>query len=89
MNGEEGDEDDDENEENNKNTQENCDNIEEEINGKETKGDDFEYYDPNESGVISWLSLFVFTGHRQKMKHRDYYSDMKHRDYYSGYYHPY
>ena len=45
------------------------------INGKETKGDDFEYYDPDESGDAHWSSLVVFTGHRQKMKHRDYYSD--------------
>ena len=44
------------------------------INGKETKGDDFEYYDPYKSGTTSWSSLFVFTGHRQKMKHRDYYT---------------
>ena len=43
------------------------------INGKETKGDDFEYYDPYERKQTFWSSLTVFTGHRQKMKHRDYY----------------
>ena len=42
------------------------------INGKETKGDDFEYYDPYQNGTTSWSSLFIFTGHRQKVKHRDY-----------------
>ena len=42
------------------------------INGKETKGDNFEYYDPYKDGTTSWSNIFVFTGHRQKMKHRDY-----------------
>ena len=43
-----------------------------EINGKETKGDDFEYYDPNKNDTTFWSSLMIFTGHRQKLKHRDY-----------------
>ena len=42
------------------------------INGKETKGDDFEYYDPNKNDTTFWSSLMIFTGHRQKLKHRDY-----------------
>ena len=40
------------------------------INGRETNGNDFEYYDPYKSGATFWSSLKVFTGHRQKMKFR-------------------
>ena len=39
------------------------------INGKETNGDDFEYFDPYKNKSTSWPSLQVFTGHRQKMKY--------------------
>ena len=42
------------------------------LNGKETNGDDFEYYDPYKSGATFWSSLKVFTGHRQKMKFRKF-----------------
>ena len=30
------------------------------INGKETKGDDFEYFDSDESGTATWTELLVF-----------------------------
>ena len=40
------------------------------INGKETKGDNFEYYDPYKNDTTYWSSLMIFTGHRQKMKYR-------------------
>ena len=40
------------------------------LNGKETNGDDFEYYDPYKSGTTFWSNLMIFTGHRQKMKFR-------------------
>ena len=43
-----------------------------ELNGKETNGNDFEYYDPYKSGATFWSSLKVFTGHRQKMKFRKF-----------------
>ena len=39
-----------------------------EINGRETKGDEFEYYDPNSKKPGLWSSLTVFTANRQKMK---------------------
>ena len=42
------------------------------LNGKETNGNDFEYYDPYKSGATFWSSLKVFTGHRQKMKFRKF-----------------
>ena len=42
------------------------------INGKETKGDNFEYYDPNKNDTTYWPNLMIFTGHRQKLKHRDF-----------------
>ena len=42
------------------------------INGKETKGDNFEYYDPYQNETAYWSSLTIFTGHRQKMKYRRY-----------------
>lgn len=40
------------------------------INGKETKGNDFEYYDPYVNETSFWSSLIIFTGHRQKMKYK-------------------
>ena len=40
------------------------------ICGKETKGDNFEYYDPNSNDTAFWSNLLVFTGYRQKMKYR-------------------
>ena len=40
------------------------------INGKETKGDDFEYYDPSDNGTSFWDSLTVFVCPRQKLKYR-------------------
>ena len=42
------------------------------INGKETKGDNFEYYDPYKNSTTYWSSLMIFTGHRQKMKYGQY-----------------
>ena len=42
------------------------------LNGKETNGNDFEYFDPYKSGTTFWSSLKIFTGHRQKMKFRKY-----------------
>ena len=39
-----------------------------EINGRETKGDEFEYYDPNSKKPGLWSSLTIFTANRQKMK---------------------
>ena len=40
------------------------------INGKETKGDDFEYYDPSDNGTSYWDSLTIFVCPRQKLKYR-------------------
>lgn len=40
------------------------------ICGKETKGDNFEYYDPNSNDTAFWSNLLIFTGYRQKMKYR-------------------
>ena len=45
------------------------------ISGRETKGDNFEYFDPYKSGnryIACWSNLIIFTGHRQKMKYRKY-----------------
>ena len=39
------------------------------INGKETNGDDFEYFDPYKSKTATWPILTIFTGHKQKMKY--------------------
>ena len=41
------------------------------INGKETKGDNFEYFDANENGKASWTELVIFACHRQNMKYRE------------------
>ena len=41
------------------------------LNGKETKGDDFEYFDPYKNETVSWSKLMIFTGHRQKMKYEE------------------
>ena len=41
-----------------------------EINGKETEGENFEYFDPYSNDTTFWSSLMIFTGHRQKMKYR-------------------
>ena len=30
------------------------------INGRETKDDDFEYFDANETGTTTWTTLLVF-----------------------------
>ena len=43
-----------------------------EIIGKETKGDDFEYYNPYENSTTYWSRLMIFTGHRQKMKYEKF-----------------
>ena len=40
------------------------------INGKETKGDNFENYDPVKNDSTFWSSLMIITGHRQKMRYR-------------------
>ena len=40
------------------------------INGKETKGDDFEYYDPSDNGTSYWDCLTIFVCPRQKLKYR-------------------
>ena len=45
--------------------------IEVNINGKETKGDDFEYYDPNENGKTFWSKLIIYVGYRQEMKYKE------------------
>ena len=42
------------------------------INGKETKGDEFEYYNPNSKKPAIWSKLIIFTGHRQQMKYNKY-----------------
>ena len=42
------------------------------ISGRETKGDNFEYFDPYNDHITSWSRLKVFTAHRQKMKFRKY-----------------
>ena len=41
------------------------------INGKETKGNDFEYYDTNESGTTFWSKLIICVGYIQKMKYKE------------------
>ena len=41
------------------------------INGKETKGDEFEYYDPSDNGTSYWDSLTVFVCPRQKLKYKN------------------
>ena len=43
------------------------------INGKETRGNDFEYYDPYKNETTSWSWLKIFTCHRQKMKYKNYF----------------
>ena len=40
------------------------------INGKETNGDDFEYYDPSDNGTSYWDSLTIFVCARQKLKYK-------------------
>ena len=40
------------------------------INGKETKGDDFEYFDTDENGTTTWTELVIFACYRQKMKYK-------------------
>ena len=45
--------------------------VELNLNGKETVGDNFEYYDQNKNKVVSWSYLSVFTGYRQKMKYKE------------------
>ena len=41
------------------------------INGKETKGNNFEYYDTNESGTSFWSKLIICVGYIQKMKYKE------------------
>lgn len=41
------------------------------INGRETKDNDFEYYDPYDNGTSFWSSLIIFACPRQKMKYKD------------------
>ena len=43
-----------------------------EINGRETKGDEFEYYDPYAKQTAFWSSLTIFIANRQKMKYGKY-----------------
>ncbi len=43
-----------------------------EINGRETKGDEFEYYDPYANQTAFWSSLTIFIANRQKMKYGKY-----------------
>jgi hypothetical protein len=40
------------------------------LNGMETKGNDFEYYDTDENGKVNWSELKIFACHRQEMKYR-------------------
>lgn len=40
------------------------------INGRETNGNDFEYYEPYK-GKSFWSNLIIFTGHRQKIKYKE------------------
>ena len=40
------------------------------INGKETKDDNFEYFDANENGTAIWDELIIFACYRQKMKYK-------------------
>ena len=40
------------------------------INGKETKGNNFEYYDTNESGTAFWSKLIICVGYIQEMKYK-------------------
>ena len=40
------------------------------LNGMETKGNDFEYYDIDENGKVNWSKLKIFACHRQEMKYR-------------------
>jgi hypothetical protein len=39
------------------------------INGKETREKNFEYFDSCEKGTSFWSKLEIFTGHRQEMKY--------------------
>ena len=41
------------------------------INGKETKGNNFEYYDTNESGTTFWSKLIICVGYIQEMKYKE------------------
>lgn len=41
------------------------------INGKETKGNDFEYYGTNETGKVFWSKLIIFVGYIQEMKYKE------------------
>ena len=41
------------------------------INGKETKGNDFEYYDTKETGKVFWSKLIIFVGYIQEMKYKE------------------
>ena len=40
------------------------------INGKETKDDDFEYFDADENGTATWSELLVFACYRQEIKYK-------------------
>ena len=40
------------------------------INGRETNGDDFEYFDPYNNNTTYWTNLIILTGHKQLMKYR-------------------
>ena len=40
------------------------------INGRETKDDDFEYFDTDENGTTTWNELIVFACYRQNMKYK-------------------
>ena len=40
------------------------------INGKETNGDDFEYFGAGENEIVNWYELSVFACFRQEMKYK-------------------
>lgn len=40
------------------------------LNGMETKGNDFEYYDTDENGKVEWSELKIFACYRQEMKYK-------------------
>ena len=42
------------------------------ISGRETKGDNFEYFDPYNGRITCWTRLEIFVAHKQKMKFRKY-----------------
>ena len=45
--------------------------IKVDIKGKETKENDFEYYDTNKEGTVFWSNLIICAGYIQKMKYKE------------------